>query len=136
MLHPSTACVAPSGTMKTSPQRIGFQVRSSLGPLDPESDVHSIFSNRELPSTSWKKENAIAIVYKYLVSFWKTLTTLKSTSYTWYCGFYYIVHGPSRKTLSSQMRTFNSISFKLCICVYLQAICIIYKFRLIEYVCL
>lgn len=38
--------------MKASPQEGGFQVRSSSGPLDPVSEMHSVLSKRDLLSTS------------------------------------------------------------------------------------
>lgn len=79
--------MAPSGTMKTSPQRIGFQVRSSLGPLDPESDVHSIFSNRELPFI-WEGRQPKAIICMFGESFGKSLpTTQKDDSHALCWGF-------------------------------------------------
>lgn len=42
------ACMMPSGIMKASLWGEGFQVRPSLGPLSPVSDVHSVFINTDL----------------------------------------------------------------------------------------
>lgn len=46
------ACMAPSGSMKASSQKRGFQGRSSSGPPGPVSEVHGVISIRDLPSTS------------------------------------------------------------------------------------
>lgn len=45
---PLDACMTPSGTMNTGPQEGGLQVRYSLDPLGPGSDVHGAFSNRNI----------------------------------------------------------------------------------------
>lgn len=45
-------CIVSSDTMKASSQRGGSQLRSSSGPLGTVSEVHGVFSNRDLPSTS------------------------------------------------------------------------------------
>lgn len=41
----------PSNT-KTSPQGGSFETRSSSGPLGPVSEMHGIFSNKDLPCAS------------------------------------------------------------------------------------
>ena len=53
------ACIASSGTMKASLQKESFQLISSLNP----SNVHCVFSNRDLPSTSVRQPRAIAMAY-------------------------------------------------------------------------
>ena len=50
-LFHSEACMVPSCTMKVSSQGGGIEVGSAQGPLDPVSEVHGVFSNRDLPST-------------------------------------------------------------------------------------
>lgn len=40
--------MVPSDTMRASSQGGSFQVRLKLGPLDPVSEVHGSFSNRDL----------------------------------------------------------------------------------------
>lgn len=48
-LPPLEACIG-SGFLKARPQGEGFQVRFSSVPLGPVSEVHGVFSNRNLPS--------------------------------------------------------------------------------------
>lgn len=68
-------CVASAGTMKASLQGEGFQVIcSSLDPLGPVPNVHSVFSNRSLCSTSGGQPRATEIAYHGLEVSWKTLT--------------------------------------------------------------
>lgn len=59
-LHLSV-CRAPSGTMKASLQRQDFQVRSSSTLTNPMCEVHVIFCNRNLPSTSGRQARATAM---------------------------------------------------------------------------
>lgn len=50
--YPSLAtCVAPSNTVKASPQQKGFQVRSSSIPLNTLSKVLGFLNKVDLPST-------------------------------------------------------------------------------------
>ena len=39
----------PFSTMKTGPRGVGFMSVSVLEPLGPASEVHGVFSNRDLP---------------------------------------------------------------------------------------
>lgn len=76
LLLPSLdACMAPSGTMKASPQEGGFQVRSSSGPLDPVPEVHRVFISRDLLFISDRQPRAIAVDYNVLGVLWTTLTS-------------------------------------------------------------
>lgn len=43
------ACMVPSCTMKVSSQGGSIEVSSAQGPLDPVSEVHAVFNNRDLP---------------------------------------------------------------------------------------
>lgn len=49
---PLETCVMPSGTMESSPEGEGSQVSWRWGSLGPVSDVKSVFSNRDVSSTS------------------------------------------------------------------------------------
>ena len=64
-MPPSGACPEPSGTLKSSPQGGGFQAKSSWDPLSPVSEVHDVFSNRDLLSTSGRQPRATAVTYLY-----------------------------------------------------------------------
>lgn len=63
---PLEACIAPSNIMKTSPQAGGIYSRSNSAPPGPVSKVCSVFSNRDLPSTSGRQPKATAITYNVL----------------------------------------------------------------------
>ena len=56
------AYMVPSCSMKASPQDGSFRVRPSSGPLGLISEVHGIFSNRDLPVTSGRQPKPLAIV--------------------------------------------------------------------------
>jgi hypothetical protein len=45
-------CIAPTHTMKASPQRGDVKVKSSLGSIGSGSKTYGVFSNRILISTS------------------------------------------------------------------------------------
>lgn len=60
------ACIAPSNIMKTSPQAGGIYSRFNSAPPGPVSKVWSVFSNRDLPSTSGSQPKAKAITYNIL----------------------------------------------------------------------
>lgn len=55
----SDVCVAPSGSIKASPQGGGFQVRSISGPTDLMSKVHDVFNNRSYFSTMGGSKGSI-----------------------------------------------------------------------------
>lgn len=64
--RPLEARMASFGTMKTTPWEGSFQVTPSSGCLGSVSEVHGIFSNRSLPSTSWGwQQKAMAITYNF-----------------------------------------------------------------------
>lgn len=50
-----------SGTMKSSPHRVGIQISSVLGALGPLFGVHGILSKRGSPSTFGMQARAMAI---------------------------------------------------------------------------
>lgn len=61
------ACLAPSGTMKASPQVGGIHVSTNLGASVDMSEVHGLFSNGNLPSMFRVKSMSIGHM------FWKSL---------------------------------------------------------------
>lgn len=63
---PLAACTLHFGTIKTSPQGEGFQIRFSSGPLDSVSKVHGVFSDGDLPSASRMRPRATAGTYNIL----------------------------------------------------------------------
>lgn len=67
------ACIAISRIMKGSPQVGGFQVGSSLTPLNLVSKVCSVFSEMDATSISERQPRAIAIAYNILGGSWTPL---------------------------------------------------------------
>lgn len=60
---PLLACIAPSGSMNSSSLGKGFGVRFSSGPLSPGSEMHCVFSNGDLASSSGRQPRARAIAF-------------------------------------------------------------------------
>jgi hypothetical protein len=65
---------ALSYALETSLQGGGFQVRSSSEPLGPGSEVHGVFSNRDLPSSSEGQPMATAKACNGLGVSWTSLS--------------------------------------------------------------
>lgn len=68
---PLASCIAPSNTMKASPQRGSFLVTPSSYPLSPTS---KFFSNRDLLSASIRQPRSIAIAHIVFSVIWIPLT--------------------------------------------------------------
>lgn len=80
--------MAPSTTMKASPHGEGVQVGSSSGASGPVSEMHGVFTNTNLSSTSGAHPRATTIVCMLLESSrqpWPT--TQKRANCVWYEGF-------------------------------------------------
>lgn len=60
---PLRTCILSSGTIKASPLGGDFQVRASSGSPALMSEVHGIFSNRDLPSIPRKQPGVTAIAH-------------------------------------------------------------------------
>lgn len=77
-----------SVVMKFRSQKVGFHVRSILGPLSPVFEVHGVFSYRDLPSTSGDGQSwAVPKAYNILGVSWISLNdNSKEASHDWSWG--------------------------------------------------
>jgi hypothetical protein len=81
---PLTFCIASPGTKRASPQGERFQIMSSSDPSSPLLEVHGVFSNVYLISTSGRLQKAVAIAYIILGVSW-TPEQLKMAFFISFC---------------------------------------------------
>lgn len=85
--HLLEAYMVPFVNKKASSQVGNIQVSFSPGVSGPAAEVHTVFSNRDLPSTSWGQPGAIAIVCNVL-QFFKTTLQLERELFMPYVGVF------------------------------------------------
>lgn len=91
--HLLEACMVPFVNMKASSQIGNIQVSFSPGVSGPGAEVYTVFSNRDLPSTSWGQPGVIAIVCNVLQFFLNNSTTRKRAFHALCWGVLMVVFG-------------------------------------------
>lgn len=124
---PLETCMVTSGTLKASPQGRGSQIWSNSGLLGLVSEVHDVWSNRDLPSMSGRQSMAKATAY-VLGVFWTGLYNILSGGFS--CLVLRLLLGSLWllwRALSAQMG--KLYSNYIYVCVYSGLLYIIHNFK-------
>lgn len=106
------SCIVSSVTVKAGPQEEVFRSTPAHGPLGLMSKVFDVFSNRNLPSTSWGATKGNSNQMLCLGVFWTALTSNLQESFSCPAEGFCLALGESIASPDGK------IAFKLCMCIY------------------